>query len=123
MSPESCRAILVIAHGSRLEEANEDLEWLAEEIRQRCPETLVESAYLEIADPDILTAGTRCVEQGATRVVLLPYFLSPGRHAALHLAEHRDELSTRFPEVTFELRQPLGRHPGLVDVVIDRLSG
>jgi len=122
MSSENCSAILVIAHGSRLEEANADLAWLAGAIQQRCPDTLVELAYLEIAEPDILTAGTRCVDQGATRVVLLPYFLSPGRHAAQHLSEYRDELSLRFPTVTFELRQPLGRHPGLVDVVIDRLS-
>lgn len=34
----------------------------------------------ELADPSIANAFDRCVEQGATRVIISPYFLFPGRH-------------------------------------------
>jgi len=115
-------AILLVAHGSRLDSANRDLDWLAESLANRRPDDLVETAYLEIAEPDIPTAGALCVERGASRVLLLPFFLSPGRHASLHLAEHRDLLAERFPEVSWELKPPLGQHDALVDVIEDRID-
>ena len=46
-------AILLVAHGSRLDSANRDLDWLAESLATRRPDDLVETAYLEIAKPDI----------------------------------------------------------------------
>ena len=116
-------AILLIAHGSRLDSANRDLDWLAESLAQRRPDDQVRTAYLEIAEPDIQTAGTQCVAQGADRVLLVPFFLSPGRHATRHLAEHRDRLANRFPDVHWELKPPLGRHDNLVQVIEDRVDG
>ena len=115
-------AILLVAHGSRLDSANRDLDWLAESLATRRPDDLVETAYLEIAEPDIPAAGALCVERGASRVLLLPFFLSPGRHASQHLAEHRDLLAERFPEVTWELKPPMGQHDALVDVIEDRID-
>lgn len=116
-------AILLIAHGSRLDSANRDLDWLANSLTQRRPDDQVRTAYLEIAEPDIQTAGTQCVEQGADRVLLVPFFLSPGRHATKHLAEHRDRLADQFPDVHWELKPPLGRHDMLVQVIEDRVDG
>tara|TARA_B100000029_G_C17108498_1_gene790628 strand:- start:68 stop:454 length:387 start_codon:yes stop_codon:yes gene_type:complete len=116
-------AILLIAHGSRLDTANADLRWMADRLSVRRPDDLVEIAYLEIASPDIATGGATCVERGAQQVVLLPVFLSPGRHASLHLAEHRDRLAATHPGVTWELKPPLGRHAALLDVIEDRING
>jgi len=116
-------AILLVAHGSRLDSANRDLQWLADSLSARRPGDLVETAFLEIAEPDIPTSGARCVERGAERVLLVPFFLSPGRHASLHLAEHRDRLAERFPRVAWELKPPLGRHEALVDAIVDRIEG
>jgi sirohydrochlorin ferrochelatase len=62
------------------------------------------------------------VEAGATDVILLPYFLSPGVHVVEDLTEARDKLSGRFPQVRFVLAEPLGRHPSIVDVVEQRAS-
>jgi sirohydrochlorin ferrochelatase len=111
-------ALLLIAHGSRRPEANADLERVAEGLRGRHP--LVEVAYLELAAPSIDEGGARCVEQGATRVVLLPYFLSPGKHVTEDLAAARDRLSERFPAVRFTLADPLGPHPLLLDILEER---
>ncbi len=116
-------AILLVAHGSRLDSANRDLDWLGQSLAKRRPDDLIETAYLELAEPDIPTAGAACVERGARHVLLLPVFLSPGRHATLHLAQHRDDLAIRFPEVTWILKPPLGRHESLVDVLQDRIDG
>src|SRR5688500_12911811 len=115
-------ALLLIAHGSRNPEANADLVQVAEEVRRRGGYDVVEAAFLELAEPTIDQAGQRCVEQGARRIVLTPYFLSAGVHVRDDLRRHRDELAGRFPEVTFVLAEPLGPHPSLVDIVLQRAA-
>ena len=37
---------------------------------------IVESAHMEIAEPTILQAAEKCIQKGATSVVIAPYFLS-----------------------------------------------
>ncbi|MGQ0634725.1 MAG: sirohydrochlorin chelatase [Planctomycetaceae bacterium] len=115
-------AVLLIAHGSRVPQANDDLWRLAEIIRARRNDLMVETAYLELASPDIATAGAACVAAGARHVKLLPYFLSAGAHVTEDLERHRQELEQRFPPVTFELCPPLGLHPLMVEIVLDRLG-
>ena len=113
-------AVLLIAHGSRHAEANADLDHVAAELRRRGRYAVVEVAFLELAEPTIDQGGTRCVQQGAACVVLLPYFLSAGVHVQRDLAAARDRFAERYPQVAFRLAEPLGRHPLLVDVVADR---
>jgi sirohydrochlorin ferrochelatase len=113
-------ALLLIAHGSRQDEANADLHHLATELIRRGVYSIVVASFLELAEPDIDQAGARCVAQGAERVVLLPYFLSAGVHVRRDLAAARERLAARFPEVEFRLAEPLGRHLLLVDVVTER---
>jgi sirohydrochlorin ferrochelatase len=116
-------AVLLIAHGSRRVEANDDLLRLAEMIRAKDLYPIVATAYLELAAPDIPSSGERCVRLGATCVKLLPYFLSAGAHVVEDLERHRRELAARFPQVAFELCAPLGLHPLMIDIVLDRLRG
>lgn len=115
-------AVLLIAHGSRRPEANDDLLRLAETLRARGSYPLIETAYLELAEPDIPTAARRCFARGATRVKMLPYFLSAGSHVTDDLTRFRSDLSAEFPQVTFDLCPPLGLHPLMVEIVLDRLQ-
>jgi sirohydrochlorin ferrochelatase len=113
-------ALLLIAHGSREEEANDDLRHVAAEMLRRGDYTIVMATFLELAQPNIEEGGAACVAQGAERVILLPYFLSAGVHVRRDLTEARSRLAARFPTVEFRLADPLGRHPLLLDVLADR---
>ena len=113
-------ALLLIAHGSRQEDANADLHFVVEEMRARGGFTSVDAAFLELAEPDIQQGGFRCVAQGAERVILLPYFLSAGVHVCRDLTDAQQRLAARFPHSEFRLAEPLGRHPLLLEVVVDR---
>ena len=93
---------------------------IAEQMRARGRYRIVQVSFLELAEPGIEAGGALCVERGATDVILLPYFLSPGVHAVEDLAEARDRLSERFPGVRFALAEPLGRHPLLPEIVEQR---
>jgi sirohydrochlorin ferrochelatase len=112
--------LLLIAHGSRRAEANADLEFVAADMRRRGRFAFVQCSYLELAEPDIHTGGTKCVEAGATSVVMLPYFLSPGRHVSEDLTAARAGLAELFPQVRFQLAAPLAGHPLLLDALADR---
>ena len=86
-------ALLLIAHGSRQTQANDDLHALVKELRRAGPYALVEASFLELAEPSILEGGKNCVAQGARSVILLPYFLSAGVHVRRDLTEARRVLS------------------------------
>jgi sirohydrochlorin ferrochelatase len=113
-------ALLLIAHGSRHAEANDDLRHVAAELERR-GHAIVVPSFLELAEPDIAEGGRQCVRRGAGRVVLVPYFLSAGVHVRRDLAEARRKLAAEFPAVEFLLAEPLGRHPLLLDVVEERV--
>ena len=114
-------AVLLIAHGSRRADANADLVRLAEILRQRREYPIVEIAYLELASPTIPEGARACVERRARCVLMLPYFLSAGAHVVEDLERFRAELSAEFPGTEFRLCPPLGLHPFIVDVVLERL--
>src|SRR5438552_789900 len=113
-------ALLLIAHGSRQEEANADLAHMAEALRRQGDFDFVAPSFLELAEPSILEAGRRCGLQGVELVVLLPYFLSAGVHVRRDLTAFRDALAQEFPPIEFVLAEPLGRHPLLVEIVAQR---
>ncbi len=113
--------LLLIAHGSREAAANADLEYVAEQMRQRGYDIAV-AAYLELAEPDIDAGGARCVALGAERVVMVPNFLSAGVHVRRDLTAAHARLAQRFPEVEFRLAEPLGRHPLLLELIVARVN-
>jgi sirohydrochlorin ferrochelatase len=115
------QAVLLIAHGSRNPRANEDLHAVAGILRER-GHNLVVASFLELAEPGIVEGGRMCVREGASRVVLLPYFLSAGVHVQRDLTEARDTLAAEFPEVPFVLAGPLGPHPALITIVQERIA-
>ena len=111
-------AILLIAHGSRNAEANADTVTLAAQLIDRYP--IAVASFLELATPDIDAGGAECVARGATRVILLPHFLSAGTHVRRDLTAARERLAVRFPAVEFLLAEPIGTHPLLVEVLAQR---
>jgi sirohydrochlorin ferrochelatase len=113
-------AVLLIAHGSRHAPANEDLLQVVARMAARGEYRIVEPAFLELAEPDIAAGGDRCVDRGATRVLMIPYFLSAGVHLIRDLTAARDELIGRHPGVEFRLGPPLGPHPLLDELVAER---
>ena len=114
-------ALLLIAHGSRQDSANEDLRGLARRLAEGGEYPIIEACFLELAPPDILEGGRACVERGADRVLMAPYFLSAGVHLHRDLSAARAELASLHPGVDFLLGPPLGPHPLLDRLVVERI--
>lgn len=114
-------AVLLIAHGSREPAANDDLRELASRLEAAEGYAIVEACFLELAEPDIPAGAKRCVAQGATRILMVPYFLSGGVHLRRDLTQARDDLGRQHPGVEFRLGAPLGPHPLLDELVAARI--
>lgn len=113
-------AILLIAHGSRRQAANDDLHQAARMLQQRCPDEIVECAYLELAEPTIPQGMAACVDRGATQVRMLPYFLSAGAHVSDDLADYCRRFAETYPGVEVRLCPPIGLHEKLIDILVQR---
>ncbi len=116
------RAILLVDHGSRRAEANALLDDVADQVRERTPESIVEIAHLEIAKPDIAEGIDACVKKGATHIVVHPYFLGPGRHTAEDIPAQVERAGERHPNVRIRISEALGGHAALIDAILDRVS-
>jgi len=77
-------SLLLVAHGSRREQSNEEVRVLAKKLSGRCGEQfpIIHAAFLELADPLIPEGLQRCIDEGAREITVLPYFLNTGRHVA-----------------------------------------
>ncbi len=115
-------AVLLVAHGSRRQEANDDLVRLADLVRKRATFDHVETAYLELAEPSIPDGLEKCVATSPERVLIAPYFLSAGVHVVNDLEEFRSDFAARHPEIDFAVAGHLGVHPLMVDLVLERLG-
>lgn len=115
--------LLLIAHGSRRSESNDEVRALAERLRERAGGRFdrIRCAFLELADPDIPGAIDQCVAEGASRILAVPYFLSAGRHVAHDIPAHVDAKKRQYPDLDIRLAEHLGAMPGLVDVILQRL--
>jgi sirohydrochlorin ferrochelatase len=77
---------------------------------------------MELAEPSIATAYARCVARGATEIVVLPYFLGPGRHWTNDIPALAAEAARRFPETSFQVAATLGLDDLMLDLLIKRLQ-
>ena len=116
------RAILLVDHGSRRAEANAQLSAVAEALRARIPGEIVEIAHMELAEPDVASGISRCVDAGAQTIVVHPYFLGPGRHTRESIPELVNAAAQQHPGVEIRISEPLGLHEGLIDAVLDRVA-
>src|SRR5919204_4023958 len=92
-------AILLMAHGSRIPEANDAVREIAAMVREMTGYDIVEVSFREQHQPNIQLGIDACVGQGAERILLVPYFLYTGAHVLEDLPEEMAEARTRHPRV------------------------
>ncbi|KAG2292015.1 hypothetical protein Bca52824_038684 [Brassica carinata] len=89
--------IIIVDHGSRRRESNLML-------------AIYKSAF------------SLCVQQGAKRVVVSPFFLFPGRHWHQDIPALTADAAKEFSDISYLITAPLGLHNLLIDVVNDRIQ-
>jgi sirohydrochlorin ferrochelatase len=114
------RGIVVFAHGSRIESANEAVRAAAAELQQAGGFERVEAAFLELGEPDLEGAVGRLAAAGADNVTVVPYFLTLGLHMERDLPRLVADISQKYNGLSIAVTKPLDGHPGLVQALLDR---
>ena len=113
-------AIVIFAHGSSIESANESVRRIVDSVRRDGGFDLVEPAFLEQGNPDLAGAVAVVVGQGATRVVVVPYFLTLGLHLQRDLPKIVQDLLRIHKGVEIQVAPPLDGHPALGEILKER---
>ncbi len=115
-------AILLMAHGSRIPEANDAVREVAAMVKEITGYPIVEVSFREMHLPSIQQGIDSCVAQGAERILLLPYFLFVGAHVQEDLPEEMAMARERYPNVEFAMGSHLGVHRKLAEIVAERIG-
>lgn len=93
-------ALLIIAHGSRKQSSNDEVAQLAQRTAQLPSDfELISHGFLELTTPNVPDAIQALVEQGATNIVVMPYFLAAGYHVQEDLPALLEEAKQRHPDI------------------------
>jgi sirohydrochlorin ferrochelatase len=117
-------AVLYICHGSRVAKASEEARFFIE----KCMESLSgqisyqECCFLELAEPSIEEAFTRCVEKGATKISALPILLLTAGHAKSDIPDELLKMKQKYPHIIIQYGRPIGVHPQMIDIVEERIQ-
>ncbi|MBI5042139.1 MAG: CbiX/SirB N-terminal domain-containing protein [Gammaproteobacteria bacterium] len=115
------KALLVIAHGSRRAESNDEVRRLTDTLARRAQAEfpIVCCGFLELAEPSIPNGIEQCVQAGATEVVVLPYFLSAGRHVVTDIPNDVRGKQEQYPQVNIRIAAYLGAHDRVTDLLLE----
>lgn len=81
---------------------------LARQIGKNLTPLTVGAAFLSLSQPKLAEAVRPAVKIGATRIVVLPLFIAPGRHAKSDIPKQLRALRREFPRVRFAILPPVG---------------
>ena len=118
------RALILIDHGSTVDEANDLLVKIRERLSSFSDSgfDIIEYCHMELAPPTLEDAFASCVDSGADEVIIHPYFLAPGRHSKTDIPNMVDSVAINYPNVKYKISEPLGLHDKILEVIIDRAS-
>lgn len=117
------RALLIVAHGSRRKESNDEVRRLATRIQESAGPAFdtVTSAFLEISSPQIDSAVADLIDDGVEEIKVFPYFLAAGTHVVNDIPEKIAEEREAHPSVVFEILPHLGALQGISTLILNQI--
>ena len=118
------KVLLLIAHGSRKELANQEIHQLAEKVQRHNSNAYeaVVPAFLEFAEPDIATGFDYCAQIGATSITVVPYFLASGAHVTRDIPNALKIAAENYPKIEVSLTKHFGASDSIVESVMNCAS-
>jgi sirohydrochlorin ferrochelatase len=119
------KCLLLVAHGSRRSASNDEIRKLATKLSARAAGSFdeVSCAFLEIAQPSIQEGIQQLIDRGAHEVVVLPYFLSAGRHVAEDIPREVRAKQAEHPGVAVRIAPYLGAAEHVPELLLALAEG
>jgi sirohydrochlorin ferrochelatase len=110
------QATLIVGHGSQDPEGIQEFLRLVELFRQHAPSQIVESGFLEFAQPTIQEGVDLCVERGARSIVVLPGVLMAAGHAKNDIPSEVQAARRRHPGIVIHQGRHFHLHPKVLQL-------
>lgn len=118
----SMKAILYVAHGTRVKEGEQQARQFIEKAQVKMPVEIQEISFLEISAPSVAQGVAACIKRGATEIIVMPLLLFAAQHAKSDLPQMLKQIALRYPKVNFQLGTPIGITRTMIDAVVEQLA-
>lgn len=117
-------AVILLAHGSRLQEANDDVAGLAALLQEHAgtEKARVYHAFLQFGKPSLEEIIESCAQNGFKEILVLPLFLTSGVHITEDIPALMAEAKERYPQVAIKQCRLLGCDSRLVPYLWERAA-
>ena len=118
-------ALVMVAHGSRRDEANAEFIALVHNVKVAAASQydFLEYCFLEIASPSLTEAVEHVIAKGAKTISVFPYFLNSGNHVLKGIPETVDRLINQYPDCTITLLPYFGTCEGIAELISRQIPG
>ena len=103
------KAVILIAHGSRVQKTADEMDAIIEKLKQSMPESLILPAFMEIQQPDLKNAMNTALDYGVSRINVVPLFFFTGRHMRDDIPAQVEECRKEYPECEIILQDCFGK--------------
>lgn len=112
--------ILLIGHGSRQHEGNDEIRRFAELWQEHHPDWLIETCFIEF-DAALLDRGLDQAAARAHRVTAAPLILNAAGHVKLEIPEQIEAARARNPQTEFRCARHIGAAEPVLQILERRL--
>jgi sirohydrochlorin ferrochelatase len=119
----SNRALVVIAHGSRSRDANQEFRQVLDKLDgSRLGYAHIEAAFLEVAEPS-LPAVVECLSRCAVEAIdVYPMFFNCGRHVSRDIPALIESIGQQHPGISLTLLPYFGSFDGLAPAMGEHIG-
>ncbi|MZP28537.1 hypothetical protein GTO91_02205 [Heliobacterium undosum] len=114
--------ILMIAHGSRLQEANNHAVAIGRMVQEKHGVEPLVVSFMELAKPSMAEGLAQLVAAGVDDVKVIPLFLYNGVHIQKDIPEELEELQKSYPNIQITVGRPLGADERIAQLIFERIQ-
>ncbi len=114
-------AAILVGHGSIHSDSGKSMIRIAARVREQGVVPIVEAGFLNYNQPTLADAVQKAKAQGATRIVIQPYFLIDGQYASQDLPNVVQTVAMTEPGLRFTIAATLGYHRHLAQLAQQRI--
>lgn len=114
--------LIILAHGSRRQESNFEIKNLTESVKKISMNEyeLIEYAYLELAEPSLLQSIDDLINNGASKITVLPYFLNSGKHVTKNIPDIIETAIEKYPNCKISLSSIIGMSEDMPKLILEQ---
>ena len=113
--------VLVLAHGSRRKETESVLASVVAKVKEKVDVKLIETAFLQFSEQDLEKGLVSLIEQGATEIKVIPYFLFDGVHITEDIPAELEAFKEKHGQINIYLESTLGDDERLAMILADKV--